>query len=205
MVTFAPVWLDAADVRKWLRDNAQPPANDAAELDRVCAQTETHVQRCRPEFYIDPDATGGTVTLTVDDLTATVTLTGGTPGARYAVAWGDTYSDQVILDDAGAGEVDHTYAAAGTYQAVAFNDTANVVGTYRFTVPGSGTVTPQPYAPDAEVYQGAVMYAARLLRRRNSPAGVETYGDLGATFVAKYDPDIDRALHTGSFTPPGVG
>lgn len=120
---YTPTWLDPADVRKWLRDNAQPPANDEVELGRVCAETEIHAQRCRPDMYvvssIDPE-----------DIT---------------------------------------------------------------------------YTPDAEVYQGSVMYAARLLRRRNSPAGVETYGGLGATFVARYDPDIDRALHTGSFTPPGVG
>ena len=54
-------------------------------------------------------------------------------------------------------------------------------------------VTTTTYLPDAETYQGAVMYAARELRRRNSPAGVETFGDVGVSFVAKYDPDIDRA------------
>lgn len=61
------------------------------------------------------------------------------------------------------------------------------------------------YAPDAEVYQGAVMYAAREIRRRNTPAGVESFGDTGISFVAKYDPDIDRALHTGAYTPPAAG
>jgi hypothetical protein len=61
------------------------------------------------------------------------------------------------------------------------------------------------YVPDAETYQGAVMYAARELRRRNSPAGVETYGDVGLTFVSKYDPDIERALRTGAYLRPGVG
>ena len=61
------------------------------------------------------------------------------------------------------------------------------------------------YTPDAETYQGAVMYAGRELRRRNSPAGVETFGDVGVSFVAKYDPDIDRALRTGAYRRPGVG
>jgi hypothetical protein len=61
------------------------------------------------------------------------------------------------------------------------------------------------YAADAEVYQGAVMYAARKVRRRNSPAGVQAFGDSGVSFVSKFDADIDQALHTGSWTPPGVG
>lgn len=73
----------------------------------------------------------------------------------------------------------------------------------QFTEPVDGT--DPVYVPDAEVYQGAVMFAARELRRRNSPAGVESFADVGVSFVAKYDPDIDRALHTGAYTPPGVG
>ena len=61
------------------------------------------------------------------------------------------------------------------------------------------------YDPDAEVYQGAVMYAAREVRRRNSPAGVQSFGDAGVTFVSKFDSDIERALHQGSWAIPGVG
>lgn len=57
------------------------------------------------------------------------------------------------------------------------------------------------YVPDAEAYQGGVMYAAREYRRRNSPAGVEPFGET-TSFVARYDPDIDRALHTGDWAPP---
>lgn len=121
MPTFAPVWLEPDDVRKWLRDNAQPPANDDVELDRVCAQTETHVQRVRADGWTYPP------------------------------------------------------------------DPA-----------------PPVYVPDAEIYQGAVMYAARALRRKNTPGGVE-FTEAGAVFSPRYDPQIDEALHTGAFTPPGVG
>lgn len=60
------------------------------------------------------------------------------------------------------------------------------------------------YVPDAEVYQAAVMLAARLFRRRNSPGGVETFADSIA-YVARYDPDIQRALRIGAYTWPGVG
>lgn len=67
------------------------------------------------------------------------------------------------------------------------------------------TVDPATYVPDAQTYQGAVMYAAREYRRRNSPSGLESFGDGGMSFVAKYDSDIERALHTGSWALPGVG
>lgn len=59
------------------------------------------------------------------------------------------------------------------------------------------------YVPDAEAYSGAVMYAAREYRRRNSPAGVEVFGDA-VSFVTRYDTDIERALRTGSWAGPVI-
>ena len=59
------------------------------------------------------------------------------------------------------------------------------------------------YLPDAETYQAAVMLAGRVYRRRNSPAGIETFGDV-VSFVARYDPEIERALQTGSYARPVV-
>jgi hypothetical protein len=67
------------------------------------------------------------------------------------------------------------------------------------------TDDPPEYLPDPEVYHGAVMYAGRETRRRNSPAGIEQFADGGTTFVSKYDSDIERALRTGSWNTPGVG
>jgi hypothetical protein len=61
------------------------------------------------------------------------------------------------------------------------------------------------YNPDAETLQGAVMYAAREVRRRNSPSGVETAIDGNPVFVSRYDSDIERALRTGTWNRPGVG
>jgi hypothetical protein len=60
------------------------------------------------------------------------------------------------------------------------------------------------YSPDAEVYQGAVMLAARLVRRRNSPAGIETFSDSVA-YVSRWDPDIQRALRQGNYAWPALG
>ena len=67
------------------------------------------------------------------------------------------------------------------------------------------TESPGIYVPDAEVEQAAVMYAARELRRRNTPAGIEMFADGGSAFVAKFDADIERALRTGQWNTPGVG
>lgn len=57
----------------------------------------------------------------------------------------------------------------------------------------------------ADVVQGAVMLAGRITRRRNSPAGVENFGDLGATYVARYDPDIEALLGLGRHRPLVIG
>ena len=67
------------------------------------------------------------------------------------------------------------------------------------------TVEPPVYRPDAEVHQGAVMYAAREVRRRNSPAGIQSFGESGVSYVSKYDSDIERALRQGAWALPGVG
>ena len=118
---YAPMWLLAADVRKWLRDTGTPPTSDDVEVDRICAMAETYAEACRPE-------------------------------------WATT-------DDAGV----------------------------------------TTYTPDAETYQGAMMLAAKTLRRRNSPSGVETFGDVGISFVAKHDPEVSRCLRTDAYQRPGVG
>lgn len=58
-------------------------------------------------------------------------------------------------------------------------------------------------APD--VVEGATMLAARLWRRKGSPAGVEAMGSLGATYVMRNDPDIALLLQLGPYAGPQVG
>lgn len=55
-----------------------------------------------------------------------------------------------------------------------------------------------------DVYLAGVMLAARLVRRRNSPAGIESFGE-SVSFVASFDPDMDRFLRRGRYRFPGVG
>jgi hypothetical protein len=49
------------------------------------------------------------------------------------------------------------------------------------------------------------MLAARLVRRRNSPAGVEAFTEMGPTYVSRFDPDVDRLLGMGPYRPLVVG
>lgn len=57
----------------------------------------------------------------------------------------------------------------------------------------------------ANVSLGAKMLAARLYRRRNSPAGVEALGELGPVYVSRNDPDLSQLLELGRYAPPKVG
>lgn len=57
----------------------------------------------------------------------------------------------------------------------------------------------------ADVAQGAVMLAARIWRRRNSPSGVESFADLTPIYVSRSDPDIALLLGIGAYATPKVG
>jgi hypothetical protein len=86
-----------------------------------------------------------------------------------------------------------------------------VVGTVNEYVSGlpvvanAATGDPPTVTVPADVKQGAVMLGARLWRRRNSPAGVEAITEAGATYVARYDPEISRLLQIDGFARPAIG
>lgn len=52
---------------------------------------------------------------------------------------------------------------------------------------------------------GALMLAALIVRRRNSPGGVESFGELEPSFVARYDPTISQLLRLGNHRRLVVG
>lgn len=52
---------------------------------------------------------------------------------------------------------------------------------------------------------GALLLAAKLYRRTNSANGIESFGEGGAVYVARYDSDISRMLHIDGFQKPMVG
>jgi hypothetical protein len=57
----------------------------------------------------------------------------------------------------------------------------------------------------ADVVRGADMLAGRLFRRRESPAGVAAFGELGPVYVMRNDPDVAMLLRLGSWSLPEVG
>ena len=66
--------------------------------------------------------------------------------------------------------------------------------------------TGDPATPTAAAKLGATMLAARLHRRRNSPAGTDLVVDAGgAATVLRYDPDVARLLRIDYHSAPGVG
>lgn len=57
----------------------------------------------------------------------------------------------------------------------------------------------------ASVKLGAVMLAARLAKRRNSPNGIEAATDMNVTYTARYDSDISRLLGLDKHSGLAVG
>lgn len=57
--------------------------------------------------------------------------------------------------------------------------------------------------PDHHV-QGAVMLAGRVHLRRNSVAGVASFGET-AVYVSRNDPEVAQLLEIGQFERPHVG
>lgn len=57
----------------------------------------------------------------------------------------------------------------------------------------------------ANLQLGATMLAGRIYRRRNSPAGVESLGELGPIYVSRNDPDLAQLLKIGRYAEPRVG
>jgi hypothetical protein len=55
---------------------------------------------------------------------------------------------------------------------------------------------------DPDVHDGTVKLAARLYRRRNTPSGIEAFGDAGAAYVARGDPEVRMLLRLST---PRVG
>ena len=52
---------------------------------------------------------------------------------------------------------------------------------------------------------GTTMLAARVYRRRNSPAGVEALGEMGPVYVSRRDPDLSMLLGLDQWAIPKVG
>lgn len=63
----------------------------------------------------------------------------------------------------------------------------------------------QTFAGDDDTIMAGLILAARLYARRSSPAGLASFGELGAAEVLRLDPDVGRLLGTGRSAAPAVG
>jgi hypothetical protein len=59
------------------------------------------------------------------------------------------------------------------------------------------------WQPDTAL--GANMLAVRFWRRKDTPGGVEVYGDFGIAYVRRLDPDVAQLLELGDWSRPRVG
>jgi hypothetical protein len=65
--------------------------------------------------------------------------------------------------------------------------------------------TPAEAEWTANVVEGATMLSGRLFRRRESPAGVAAFGEMGPVYVMRNDPDVAMLLSLGTWARPQVG
>ena len=90
---------------------------------------------------------------------------------------------------------------------VVLADVVAAVNVFAGRLPALALDDPPPDPPPdypADAQQGLVMLAARLYRRRNSPAGIESALDA-AVYVPRRDGDVDMMLRLGRYLPAGIG
>jgi hypothetical protein len=58
---------------------------------------------------------------------------------------------------------------------------------------------------DDAILAGAVILTARLFARRQSPAGIASYGEFGPAQVLRLDPDVERLIGVGRYARPTFG
>lgn len=57
----------------------------------------------------------------------------------------------------------------------------------------------------ADIVLGANMLCVRFWRRKDTPGGVEVYGEFGIAYVRRLDPDVAELLELGDWSKPALG
>lgn len=123
----------------------------------------------------------------IDDLVTLTTLkTSSNVDGVFDVTWASTQYQLEPLNGI-AGGIVTPYTRIRAIDDLYFPEnmgeaTVQVVGVFGFS------------AIPTEVKQAAVLLAARIFKRNDSPLGVAGFGDLGAIRVSRVDPDIDAML-----------
>lgn len=81
-----------------------------------------------------------------------------------------------------------------------------MVRTWPCSEPSSAPDTPEvDRVWKDRVTRGSLLLAARLYRRKNSPAGVEAFTEAGPVYVQRNDPDVAMLLNLGAYLLPELG
>lgn len=91
--------------------------------------------------------------------------------------------------------------ASGTDQQM--KDIAAAVTAYVNSLPSIDRLEGGGWAHNTAL--GATMLGARLYKRKVSPSGIESFAQVGFTFISRYDSDIARLLHIDAYRKPIVG
>lgn len=68
-----------------------------------------------------------------------------------------------------------------------------------------GVEVSRTYTPTPSIMLAARLAANRLWSRRDSAAGLASFGEFGATEILRYDPDLERLLGVGRYAFPRIG
>jgi hypothetical protein len=176
------------DVRDWLK--VSTGAVSDADLGEILLG-ELAIQFRLLRVPAEPDP--GPVSASIDDMTATVAVDGGTPAAHFRISWGDGSAvADLTLDDVGAGTSSWTYASPGPYVAVVVDD-AGLLLNFPLTVPGTADVEPEATYPEA-LARALLRRCQRNVAARAVPLGA--FGVEGSEFgpvnLPAWDAEISR-------------
>jgi hypothetical protein len=68
-----------------------------------------------------------------------------------------------------------------------------------------GVEISRTYVATPRVVEAALIAAARLWTRKDSAAGLASYGEFGASEILRIDPDVERLLAVGRYAFPRIG
>ena len=66
-------------------------------------------------------------------------------------------------------------------------------------------LAPEQLGEHRGLRMAALLSCARLYARRNTPTGLASFGEFGASDILRFDPDVARLLGTGRHARPRVG
>lgn len=176
-------------VRAWI----QVPVTAVSDEDlQQILDGELAIQARTCRVPADPDLTGP-ASLVLDGYDATVTIIGGPPGRTFRILWGDA-TEEITVDQDGAGSAQHSYQYGGTYPAAVYDvDLDRMLLTGTVTVPGEQVIPTQATYP-AALARALLRRCQREVAVRAVPLGALGIegNEYGPTALPRWDAEIVR-------------